>query len=357
VTDLHVVVPEGIDDPRRPSGGNTYDRRVLDGLRALGWAVHEHGVAGSWPHPRAAELEHLAHVVAGVPAGSVLLVDGLVGCCADRVLVREACRLRVAVLVHLPLGAVDPDAAAAEGRVLQAALAVVATSGWTRDLLLDTYGLAPAAVSVAAPGVDAAPVSPGSGEVCGGGGGHLLCVAAVTPAKGHLDLVAALAPVADLPWRCVCAGALTLDGGHVARVRDRLAETGLSGRVDLAGPLTGTALEEAYAAADLLVLPSLAETYGMVVTEALARGIPVIATEAGGVPEAMGFAEHGRPGLLVAAGEPDRLAGALRSWLTDGVLRARLRDRALERRRTLTGWGRTAQLVSTVLRDVLEGAP
>ena len=197
---------------------------------------------------------------------------------------------------------------------------------------------------VARPGVDEAPLSPGTPS-----GGELLCVAAMTPDKGYAELMAALTLVADLPWRCVCAGALTLDPGHVADTRDQIHRAGLADRVHVVGPLTGAALSEAYAAADLLVLPSLSETYGMVVTEALARGLPVVATAVGGVPEALGDTGDGRPGLLVPAGQPEPLAAALRSWLSDDELRAHLRQRAGERRRTLTRWAHTAELVSGVL--------
>ena len=349
MTDVHAVVPEGIDDPTRPSGGNTYDRRLLDGLRAVGWRVHEHAVAGAWPRPDAAALDGLAAVVAGVPLGGVLLVDGLIASCADEVLVPEAARRRVVVLVHQPLGSVDPSAAAGERRVLAAVRAVVTSSSWTRRLLLDAYELSPRDVHVALPGVDEAPAASGTSS-----GGSLLCVAAVTPAKGHLDLVAALSLVADLSWTCVVVGALTLDPRHVAEVRERVADAGLADRVQLAGPLTGAALEQAYAAADLLVLPSLAETYGMVVTEALAHALPVVASSVGGVPEALGDTDDGRPGLLVPPGDPEALAAALRSWLSDAALRADLRDRALQRRRKLPGWDRTAGLVSAVLGTVME---
>jgi glycosyltransferase involved in cell wall biosynthesis len=350
VTDVHVIVPDGIDDPGRPSGGNTYDRRLLDGLRALGWGVHEHPVAGSWPRPDGGPLAALRAAVGDVPAGAVLLVDGLVASCADTGLVPEAERLHLVVLVHLPLGSSDAAAAEGERRVLEAASAVVTTSDWTRQLLLDTYALPPSVVHVAAPGVDAAPASPGTPS-----GGELLCVAAVTPGKGHADLIDALALVADLPWRCVCVGSLTVEPGFVADVGDRLARAGLADRVVLTGPLVGAALSEAYAAADLLVLPSLAETYGMVVTEALARGTPVVATSVGGVPEALGDTDGGRPGCLVAAGQPEQLAAALRSWLSDQVLRERLRDRAVARRETLMRWERTAELVAGVLAGVMAG--
>ena len=98
---------------------------------------------------------------------------------------------------------------------------------------------------------------------------------------------------------------------------------GLDDRVRLTGPLTGAALDAAYAAADLLVVPSRAETYGMVVTEALARGIPVLASDAGGLPETLGRDPGGRvPGVLVQSGDAAALAAALRGWLIDSGRRA-----------------------------------
>ena len=157
--------------------------------------------------------------------------------------------------------------------------------------------------------------------------------------------------MADLPWSCVVAGALDREPDVVAALRGQLSQEGLTDRVHLVGALRGADLEGAYAAADLLVLPSHVETYGMVVTEALAHGLPVVATAVGGLPEALGEArpDGGRPGLLVPPGRPEELADALRSWLTDGDLRERLRRRALRRRLRLSPWSRTVEDVSAVL--------
>ncbi len=101
---VHFVVPDGIDDPARPSGGNTYDRHVRRGLDSLGWSVHEHAVPGSWPRPDAAALAGLAGVVQRIPDDAVVLLDGLVASTAPDVLVAQARRLRLVVLVHMPLG-------------------------------------------------------------------------------------------------------------------------------------------------------------------------------------------------------------------------------------------------------------
>jgi glycosyltransferase involved in cell wall biosynthesis len=350
VTEVHVIVPEGIDDPERPSGGNTYDRRVCAGLAALGSVVYERPVAGAWPRPDASGHTALARAVERIPDGAVVLLDGLIACAAPEVLVPHACRVRQVVLVHMPLGHRPPDAEAGAVRarerdVLAAAVAVVATSAWTRRRLGELYALPADRVHVAEPGVDEADLAPGSAA-----GGALLCVAAVTPDKGHDVLLGGLATAMDLPWRCACVGSLLRDAPFADGVRRRARAGGLGDRVRFPGPCTGAPLDGAYAAADLLVLASHAETYGMVVTEALARGLPVLATEVGGVPEALGHGADGtRPGLLVAPGDSAALGAGLRAWLVDAELRGRLRRAARQRRASLCRWPATTAVVAGVL--------
>jgi glycosyltransferase involved in cell wall biosynthesis len=344
VSAVHVVVPEGVHDPERPSGGNTYDRRICTGLAALGWSVHEHAATGRWPSPDTTALAALADVLARIPDGSVVLLDGLVASTVPELLVPQTGRLCLVVLVHMPLGGTS------EAVVLGSAAAVVATSEWTRRWLLDNHGLPADRVQVAEPGVDPAALADGTP-----GGGELLCVAASTRAKGYDVLLAALALVGDLPWRCRCVGSLTGDPPFVDHLGRAATSTtvGVEDRVRFTGPLAGEELDHAYGTADVLVLASRAETYGMVVTEALARGLPVIATAVGGLPEALGHVGGGgRPGLLVPPGDPERFATALRSWLTDAELRERLRRAALERRATLSPWSDTSTRISRVLAEV-----
>jgi glycosyltransferase involved in cell wall biosynthesis len=336
------VLPADVDDPRRPSGGNVYDRRVLARLGG----VHEIAAGGSWPHPSAADRAALAAALAALPDGAVVLLDGLVACGVPEVVVPEAGRLRPVVLVHLPLAdeaGADPALAGRERAVLHAAAAVVATSTWSARRLESLHGLRD--VPVVTPGADPAPLAPGSD------GTSLLCVGSVTPTKGQDLLVGALARVASRPWSCRLVGPLGRAPAHVDLVRRALDRHGLADRVRLDGPLAGAALAEAYAVADLLVLPSRAEAFGMVVLEALARGVPVLASDVGGVREALGTTGSGEvPGLLVA---PDArgLADGLQAWLDDPSLRARLRRAARERRATVPAW----EVPSAALAAILEG--
>ncbi|KAF4408106.1 glycosyltransferase family 4 protein [Streptomyces lycii] len=390
-------MPGGVGDTAAPSGGNTYDRRVCRELLRAGWQVEEHAVDGDWPHPGGDARAELARILAASADGSVVLLDGLVACGVPDIVVPEAGRLRIAVLVHLPLAdetGLAPDTAAVldvrERRTLRAVDAVVATGEWAARRLVEHHGLAPYRVHTAAPGVDPAPLATGSAP---GAGPRLLCVASVTPRKGQHRLVEALAELTgpagparparparpagpaqpaelaesaesaglaglteptDTKWRCDCAGGLGQNPGYVARVRRLIAERGLGDRFRLTGPLVGADLDARYAGADLLLLASSAETYGMAVTEALARGVPVLATAVGGVPEAVGRAPDGTvPGLLVPPGDQAALTGALRRWLTDPCLRDRTRAAARARRTVLAGWDTTARELAGALDHLL----
>ncbi len=348
MTSVHIVLPNDIDDPMSPSGGNVYDRRICQGLTALGWSVREHAVSGAWPRSGVSGRANLARVLATLPDNALVLLDGLIASAVPDVLVPEARRLRLVVLVHMPLGHASPNMRYDEGEALSTAVAVVTTSFWSRRRLLDLYGLPADRVHVAPPGVDAAPLVPGSGA-----GSELLCIGPVTPHKGHDLLVEALATIPEVPWSCVCVGPLDRDPGFADRLRRRVQAVGIADRVRFVGPRTGPDLDARYAAADLLVLASRGETYGMVVTEALARGIPVLATAVNGLPEALGRAPDGSlPGILVQPDVPGALAGAFRRWLGEPALRRQLRLSARSRRTTLTGWAVTSKLISSTLSGV-----
>jgi glycosyltransferase involved in cell wall biosynthesis len=348
------IVPDDIDNPARPSGGNEYDRRLVHGLRAHGWAVDVRCAAGP---------DAVAHAIADLADGSVVLVDGLFVAQDAGVLVAGAARLRLVVLMHMsmaiaPPGHGRPGAADEERCVLAAAAGVIATSDWLRQQLVTRHGVDPERVSVAPPGVQPAPVAPPSPS-----GNRLICVAPVAAHKGHDVLVDALARLPDLEWTCTCVGSLDRDSGFASGVRAAVAEQGIGDRMVFAGVHTRSELADDYAASDLLVLPTRSESYGMVLTEALARGLPVIASDVGGVVEAAtgttkrAGASADFPGALVAPDDADALAEQLRLWLTDARTRTEWRRRAGERRLRLQGWDTTVRRVAHAIERAAPSAP
>jgi glycosyltransferase involved in cell wall biosynthesis len=345
VVRVHVIVPEGFDDPGQPTGGNIYDRRVCAGLAEAGWDVLVATVAAAWPARGPGASAGLARVVSAIPDGETVLVDGLIASPAAAQLLPHTGRIRLMVLLHMPL-ATGHDAGAedSERSVLRAAAGVVVTSEWTRRVVLTRYAVPACRVHVARPGTDrvAAPARPVRG--------HLICVGVLSRHKGQDLLVEALARLADRDWRCVLAGSLDRDPDFVGHLRTRITRLGFDHRVRLSGVLTGAALSQAYSTADLLIAPSRSETYGMTVTEAFAHGVPVIATAVGGLPEAFGATADGTgPGQLIPPGDPAALAAALRDWLDDEGHRQRLRAAVRQRQPALWGWEQTTQDVADAL--------
>jgi glycosyltransferase involved in cell wall biosynthesis len=330
--EIEFVVPAGIDDPARPSGGNRYDRRVIEALTAMGRIVHEHRINGP------ADLEPL---LARLPDHAVVVVDGLLGWAAPEALQPAGERLCVVVMLHMPFAEASSDETVrrAERTALAAASGVVTTSTWARTWVIAHHGLPPERVRVVSPGVDPAPVTlalpPGS---------RLLCLAAVTPDKGHDTLLAALAQLTDLDWFLTCIGALDLEPDFVAGLREMAVRSGIADRIELTGPQSEDRVHFALSNTDLLVSASRRESYGMAVTEALAHGVPVAVTDVGGHHEAVGRAVAGTTaGALVPPDDPDVLAATLRCWLTDRDVRERLRAAAARRRTAVGTWPEAAR--------------
>lgn len=323
---LRLVVPVDVD---APTGGNVYDLALA---RALGDVGHDVAVVRCLPADLTEELRR--------PWTGPTLVDGLLACPSPEAMAGAG----AAVLVHMPLAwdpALSPEAAAdleaREGRALRAASVVVATSAWAAADLRRRHGLD--AVAVARPGVEPAAVVDGSDPPL------LTQVAALLPNKDQLGVVEALRHLVDLPWRARLAGSLERDPAYAAQVRNAVTAAGLRARIDLPGELPR---DVAWDGTDLALLPSRVEAFGLVVTEALARGVPVVVSEGGGA-EALGV-DAGEPaGVVVLPGDVDALTETLRAWLTRADVRTRLRERALERRQLLEGWDVTARHVVDAL--------
>ena len=361
-------------DRDTPTGGTVYDQNLVTELRALGIAVRLHQLAGPWPETDASTQANLAQSLRAQPA---CLVDGiLAGASPEVVAAAVESGHAVTLVVHLPISdelGLDPARreryAALEGQAVRAASGVVCPSHWCAGELRQRYGRSD--LGVAIPGVTPAPAAPGSQH--SGGAPRLLTLASLTPTKDQLTLVRAFARLTDLAWSADLVGFDVADPGYAARVRHEVAEAGLKDRISVTGALTGSALDQRWDAADLLVLPSRVETFGLVVTEALARGIPAIVSAGTGAVEALqqgatvptdavqgtagptdamqGTAgpTDAMPGTAVPPGDPTALAAVLRRWLTEPTLRRAWQQSALARRGNLPGWQRTAEAVLSYL--------
>jgi hypothetical protein len=324
------VVPTGVGDPDRVSGGNVYDRRLRDGLVGLGWTV---------PMVRAADGDEVATALDRLPRHGTALVDGLVAAWNPDAIEAAARRVRVVVLAHMVAGAfdgADDESLDRERRSLGHATRVIATSSWTAAELVRRGIVDERRLAVAVPGSVGGPLARGAA-------GDWLCVGAVAAHKGQDLLLDALEELRDSRWACTFAGSHRVDPGFAERAAARAAALGP--RVRMTGVLHRAALARAYRSSGLLVAPSRTESFGMAIADAQRRGLPVIAAAVGGIPEAV----SGGGALLVEPDDAGALAAALRRWMTDGALRARLRAEALAARRRAPRWTETAARVDRLL--------
>ena len=331
------------------TGGYGYDRRIVAGLRELGWTVTIEPLDSSFPYPTADARDDVRRRFAAMPDRSLVLVDGLAFGALAAEAEHERQRLRLVALVHHPLadetGLDDRTAAmleASERRALAAACLVVVTSGATAGAL-SRFDVGPDRIAIVEPGTDPAPPSRGSHD----GLVRLLCVASLIPRKGHEVLVEALAGLKDRRWHLTCAGSVERDAQTTSRVRAMLTEYQILDRVTFTGDLHQGDLDREYDAADVFVLPTFHEGFGMVVSEALARGLPVVSTPTGGIAELVGA----DAGILVPAGNVAELAGALKLLIDDEALRLRLAAGARRVRDRLAGWDVAARRMSAALEQ------
>ena len=337
-----------------PTGGYAYDREVLARLPAAGVAATHLALPGGFPDPSRDDLARTAQLVAGTPSGAVLLIDGLAYGAMPTELIDGFDRPIVA-LVHHPL-CLEAGLAPARAEVLRAleiaALArarrVVVTSSMTARTLAADFGVPAVRITVAEPGTDAAARARGSRD---GRGIQLLAVGSVVPRKGYDVLVRALeidAAAHGADWHLYIVGALDRSVATVDALHDQIARAGLGARIEVAGPKPREGLNDFYDHADIFVLASHYEGYGMVLAEALARGLPIVTTTGGAAAETV----PDRAALKVSPGDPPALQQALRRLMDDADLRARLSDAAWAAGQHLPRWSDTAGTIAQVIKEV-----
>jgi hypothetical protein len=332
---MHVtVLVPGIHD--RPTGGNIYNRRVIAEMRrrravdVVSWAPEDTG---------SPDLD-------GADEG-VIVVDSLLARHEQplRALRRAHPAATLVLLAHY-LHCIDPNerdtpAATTERAALPLFDGTVTTGRYAQRALAEE-GVPNDRIAVVPPGLDEAYRAPVPERSDREGPPRLLTVASLLPGKGLRVLVDVLSDLTDRAWTWTLVGDDTLDPGFADALHDQVRDAALAERATLTGAVSADAVRAQYDRADVFVLPSRFETCSMATREAMARGLPVVACDVGGLPD--NFGEAAGPGsapagALVPPGDPDALSEALRTLLTDPAARMRRGQAAWERGRAFPGWG------------------
>lgn len=343
MADIVFAIP---GDLKSHTGGYAYDRRLIAQLPDFGVNVRHAPLAASFPHPSKADLDAAAKLVKPHPQESALLIDGLAFGAFSSDLVQSMSG-RVIALVHHPLfletglpHARKLELKASEQTALARADHIIAVSRTTARILIEHLDADRERVTVAEPGTDPAQRATGTGAPL-----QILAVGAVSPRKGYTMLVEALSGISDIDWRLTIAGAHDVHAQAVEELRSTIERLHLRDRVALAGKVVPATLDRFYESADLFVSASLFEGYGMVLAEAMARGLPIVTTTGGAAAETAGQAAA----LHVESGNVNQLQIALHRALSDKKLRDQLADASWEAGRTLPTWHETARRVAAVI--------
>jgi glycosyltransferase involved in cell wall biosynthesis len=338
-------------DLATPTGGYVYDRRIITELKQLGWSVTPLNLGEGYPWPSQMTLSITQARLESVPDNDPIIIDGL----AFGVLPDLAFKLRerhpLVPLVHLPLAlesglSLEQTALLHESEraALGSAGRVVVTSNTTARHLVVHYGVVPELIVVAPPGADRMPMARGSSN----GIVQLLSIGAVVPGKGFDVLVKALATLSDLPWHLWIVGDRTRDTRTVQALDDAIVRFGLVERIEMFGSVGQHRLEQFFDGADLFVLASRYESYGMAYTEAIAHGLPIIGTTAGAIPETI----PAGAGLLVPSDDQDALASTLRCLIERPEERLKIAAHARRAICQLPNWSDAARAIARTLDEL-----
>ncbi|MCF8479977.1 MAG: glycosyltransferase family 4 protein [Rhodospirillum sp.] len=327
------------------TGGYAYDRRVIVELGTLGWTVDPLPLGDGFPFPSPAVKAAAEDRLSALSDDTRVVIDGLAFGVLDAWAEREARRLRITALVHHPLalesGLGEEDRVRfqrTEERALCFAARVIVTSPMTARDLTARFGVAADRITVACPGTDPGPISPGDGDPP-----HILSIGTLTPRKGHDVLLAALQRVEDLAWTVTIVGSSALAPDTALALRGQCLDLGLGDRVVFAGDCLDT--RPLLASADLFALASRYEGYGMAFAEALSQGVPIVSCRAGAIPEVV----PEDAGILVPVDDPEAFAGALRCLLSDKGRRARMAQAARRAGAALPSWQVTTATIARTL--------
>ena len=347
-----------LGDPGRLTGGYLYHRRMADAAARHG-ARLEFVSLPDWPFPLAALAAPRALRRARRQGARALVLDSIAAAFAGPWLALRPPTLPLIGMLHQPPGGIDHGRARTTTQAWldrlayrRAACLLVASEALADELAAG--GTPRNALTVVPPGRDtAAQPGPPPPDPRRGRQAAVLCVGNWVARKGIHSLLDAFAALPEPTATLHLAGDDQAEPAYAARLRARLAQPDLTGRVVVHGPLPLEGIAALYAAADLFALPSLKEPYGTVYGEAMAAGLPVVGWRAGNLPH---LAEHEREGLIVPPGDLAGLTAALRRLSENEALRRRLGEAARRRALARPTWAESADLFFGAIRATVEQA-
>jgi glycosyltransferase involved in cell wall biosynthesis len=331
-----------------PTGGYAYDRRVLALLEQHGVAGRHVALPGSYPDPTPEHLAETERALGSLPADTVLLFDGLAyGALPGDVIGRI--KQKIVALVHHPL-CLEAGLTPMRQRYLRQtetmALAfaehVIVTSPMTARILCADFQVPPDKITVAEPGTDRAERAKGSVGVP-----RLLAVGSIVPRKGYDMLMRALAPLNALAWQLTIVGAVR--DADALKIFEAARDTAdLQSRVTLAGAVSDADLDKLYNAADIFVMPSHFEGYGMVLAEAMTRGLPIVCTTGGAASETA----PDTAAIKVRPGDTAAFGVGVSQLLSDRALQQSMADASWVAGQTLPTWDDTTRAIANAIKRV-----
>ncbi|MEM7289483.1 MAG: glycosyltransferase family 4 protein [Pseudomonadota bacterium] len=338
-------------DINTPSGGYRYDRNILSEWNTAGVEHQFLSLDGDFPFPAREDADDCMGHIEHISHHEVAVIDGLAGGVLPEFVEELSRHMPVVALVHHPLflenGISQQQAKqlkASEQQALRHVKHVVTTSESTNKLVHEIFDYPEQQITAIMPGVERLVIAKPSGKP----GLKLLCVGAVIERKGHRFLLEALSQLKHLDWEIDCVGKTDTDPALFKSLEDLASTKGLTERIRFHHSVSEDALLGFYGEADVFVLPSLFEGYGMAYAEAIVSGIPVIGTTAGAitktVPETCG--------ILVTPGDSTHLAAALKKLISDADLREALRMATHREAPNFPNWNEQAAKFANLLKGL-----
>jgi len=342
------VIPGDIN---LPTGGYRYNREIISNLRQDGLDINLVSHDGAYPFPSDEDLARAVSSIDEMAKADIAVVDGLLGGAVPDFMKKLSERMPVVALIHHPLcleNGINEKAAKAleesEGKGLAFVNGIITTSPATAKSVNALFSWPIEKISTVLPGVDRGKRSIGSTDSTI----RLLCIGSVIERKGHDYLIRALATLRHLNWRLDCIGSTEFDKKLFGKLQTKVMAENLEDRIVFHGSVSEEALEEAYLSADVFVLPSLFEGYGMVYAEAIVRGLPVIGTTAGAIPQTV----PDTCGILVEPANATDLAKALEDMISNPQVREEYRRGAIRAEPDFPNWQDSARQFADYLRKL-----